>query len=318
MDLFNCMRVFIRVSEVGSFTGVAKLLNVSTPHVSRCVSDLEASVQARLIQRNTRHQSLTEAGARYLESCREIIAKVDEAALEANKSCLTPQGCLKILSDIEFGIEHLAEMMAAYTKDHPDVHLELTLTSGTSNLIDEQQDMQIVICKHDTLPSSDRVAQHLGGFSSVICAAPGYLRNFKKPQSLQDLRKHRILGFNNDRQNEIADYENIRGLLDSQGNGLKANLAQTLRDSAIAGMGVCIIPDYIASQALISGKLQRLLPTIELHPQSVYAVYSSRKYLDAKIRTWVSFLKSTIPKRLSDSNKIVANPNHFYHQRIFR
>ncbi|EKT4569611.1 LysR family transcriptional regulator, partial [Pseudomonas putida] len=192
------MRVFIKVSDVGSFSGVAKLLNVSTPHVSRCVSDLEASVQARLIQRNTRHQSLTEAGARYLESCREIVAKVDEAALEANKSCLTPQGCLKILSDIEFGIEHLAEMMAAYTKDHPDVDLELTLTSGTSNLIDEQQDMQIVVCK-------------LGGFSSVICAAPDYLRRFEKPRSLQDLSKHRILGFNNDRKKELADYNNVRG-----------------------------------------------------------------------------------------------------------
>jgi len=150
------MRVFIRVSEVGSFTAVAKLLNVSTPHVSRCVADLETAIQARLIQRNTRHQSLTEAGARYLVNCREIIARVDQAAIEANESYLTPRGCLRILSDTEFGVDHLSAMVSEYSKEYPDVNLDLTLTSNTANIIDKQQDVQIFVSGIDHFPSPRR------------------------------------------------------------------------------------------------------------------------------------------------------------------
>nr|WP_249791865.1 LysR family transcriptional regulator [Pseudomonas putida] len=306
------MRIFIRVSEVGSFTGVAKILNISPPHVSRCVADLEEHVRARLIQRNTRHQSLTEAGVKYLKNCREIIAKVDEAAQEANRSSVTPQGCLRVHSDIEFGIEHLPGLVATYTSHYPDVHIELTLAPDATNLIDEQQDMQIVLCERDSLSSSEMIAQYLGGYSSVVCASPGYLGRHGVPLGLDDLRNHVALGLNGERY-QGALLTAIGEQLPPLSGGVKANMIQTVRECAIAGMGLCILPDYIAASSLQSGRLQRILPQIQLRPQSAYALYSSRKFLDAKIKTWVEFLREAVPKQLTESSKIAQNTEYFAH-----
>ena len=312
MDLFNCMRVFIRVSEAGSFTAAARLLKVSTPHISRCVADLETAVQARLIQRNTRHQALTEAGERYLLSCKEIVTRVDEAAVEANESCLTPRGCLRVLANTEFGMEHLPSMVSAYSKEWPEVSLDLTLTTGTANLIDKRQDVQIILSRHDHLPSSEMVAQPLGTFSNIVCAAPSYLARCGVPLNPQNLGRHVCLRQPDEKnQNEWVFETAGETFVVPTGEALRANLAQTIRASAIAGMGVCILPSYIAAPALASGALKRLLPHLDLHPSNVYAIYSSRRFLDAKIKTWVDFLKEQVPQRLCAGMNIANTRDYF-------
>lgn len=128
----------------------------------------------------------------------------------------------------------------------------------------------------------------------------------------QDLGRHVCLRQPDEKNQNEWIFEAAGGtIVVPMGEALRANLAQTIRASAIAGMGVCILPSYLAAPALASGLLKRVLPQFELRSSTVYAVYSSRRFLDAKIKTWVDFLKEQVPQRLSPGMKIADKHEYF-------
>ena len=289
------MRVFASVAETGSFTATANTLDVSTAQISRSIALLENSIKARLIQRSTRSQSLTEVGARYLESCKEIIAKVEDAAAQAGSSFLEPSGCLKVHSVTEFGLECLMPLVVEYSNNHPEVTLDLTLARQRPHLIDDNLDVLITLSRN--LPDSENVGQHLGSFFSVVCASPEYLATHGIPMRPSDLTQHTCLRLTD---SMFADRWEFEGCEDETvidpGETFKVNLSEALAYTATAGMGICLLPSFVASKLLQDGSLLRVLPEYQLHERSVYAIYSSRRYLDAKIKTWVDHLKAELPK----------------------
>lgn len=313
MDQLSAIRIFIKVSELGSFTAAAISLNLSTATISRSISYLEDSIQARLMQRNTRRQSLTEAGARYLISCKEIIAKVDQAANEATESCLKPSGCLRVSADTAFAIECLLPLVADYSNAYKDVTLDLTLTmaSSTSNMIDEQQDAQIVLSRD--LLDSEMVAQYIGSAPNILCASPDYLSAEGIPTTPHDLNNHICLRLPDAKSSDNWIFDN--STIIQPGETLKINLAQAMIIAAKAGMGICLLPSFVAVNALKDGTLVRVLPDFELHSRNIYAVYSSRRFLDAKIKTWVDFLRSKLPKSL-DNDLITINNQKYWARRL--
>lgn len=298
------MRVFARVVDSGSFTAAANALGLSTAQVSRVVSDLEGHLQARLLHRTTRRLALTETGERYLQRCREILVDVDEAEAEANGAHLRPRGRLRVHSLTGLGQQHLIPLISRYGELYPEVYVELTLAQRQPDILEEGQD--VVITRDRELPDSEFVAQTLGTIYSVLCASPAYLARHGTPHSVEDLREHRCLRLQDPTFPEgWAFAENDESSVIRPRDTFMVNVAEALAGAARAGMGVCLLPGYVAAPALRQGELVRLLPERRLHVRQIYALYPSRRFLDAKIRTWVEFLKEELPQAFAADERVL-------------
>lgn len=294
------MRIFARVAEEGSFTGAAQRMNITVPAVSRAVSALEAYLQARLLNRSTRRVVLTEAGHRYLQRCEQILAFVDQAEAEAADAQVRPTGQLRVHATSSFGQTYVTPAIVRYRQRYPSVSVELTLSQHMPDIIDEGYDVSVQLSV-DELPDSSLVAQRLGTLHSVLCAAPSYLREHGAPRDVRDLSEHACFQF------VSSVYPTDRWLLEGpDGNetvhlrapGFRVNSADALAVALKEGIGIGAVPMAAAVAALRDGSLVRVLPAYRLQPLTAYALYTSRRYLDAKIKTFVEFLRDEIPQIL--------------------
>ena len=310
MDIFQAMRVFVRVVDTGSFTAAAQALGYSTAQASRLLSELETSLQARLLQRSTRRLALTEVGTRYLERCRVILGEVEDANAEAGGAHLIPRGHLRVQSTTGIGIQLLAPLVAKYAELYPQVNVDLTLSQRQPDLLEEGHD--VVITLSANLPDSELVGQQLGAIYSVISAAPSYLEKYGVPQTPDDLDNHRCLHLIDPLFTDSWTFRDEKGeQLIRPREIFRVNVAEAMAQAAEAGLGVCLMPDYVAVGSYQRGSLVRLLPNYRLHEKSIYALYPSRRFLDAKVKTWVEFLKQEIPKTLQGHQAIVDDPAHW-------
>jgi DNA-binding transcriptional LysR family regulator len=294
------MRVFVRVVEAGSFTGAAQHLNTTTAYCSRAVSDLEAHLRTRLLNRTTRRIAMTEAGERYLQRCEEILAYVDQAEAEASDAHARPSGKLKIHAMTSFGQHYVVPAVGRYQQRYPDVHVELTLAQRMPDLLDEGYDVSLTLAT--SLADSGLVSQRLGSAFSIVCASPAYLERKGVPQVPADLKQHTCLQmvtpvFAADEW--VFDGPNGTESVALGAATFQVNVAEAMAVAAREGMGVALIPIYSAISGLRSGELVWILPEYSSQEMNVYALYASRQYLDAKIRTWVEFMRDELPATLA-------------------
>ncbi|MBT8769326.1 LysR family transcriptional regulator [Metapseudomonas boanensis] len=310
MDTLHSMRVFVRVIDTGSFTAAALALDLSTAQVSRLVSDLEQQLEARLLNRTTRRLALTEVGERYLQRCRQILAEVEEASAEARGAHLKPSGRLRVHTMTGLGLQHLTTLVARYSELYPEVVIELTLSQRTPDLLEDGQDVIITFARE--LPDSQMVAQVLGPMYSVICAAPSYLAKHGVPQDPADLQQHRYLRLLDPLYHDNWVLNGDDGEFDVlPAESLQVNVAESLAKAAQAGMGFCLLPSFVACPFLREGSLLRVLPEYRLRARNIYAIYPSRRFLDAKIKTWVDFLKAELPPLLALDEAILDDSTHW-------
>jgi DNA-binding transcriptional LysR family regulator len=308
MDTLHGMRVFVQVVERGSFTAAAQVLDLSTAQVSRLIADLEQHLEARLLQRTTRRLALTETGERYLERCRQILGQIDEADAEARGAHRTPSGRLRVHTMTGLGLQHITPLIARYAERHPQVVVELTLAQRTPDLLEDGHDVTIAFARD--LPDSQLVAQRLGAIHSVICAAPSYLAQYGIPEYPADLQRHRHLRLTDPLYRGQWDFgdEQLEAL---PAECFQVNVAEALVKAAQAGMGFCLLPSFVASQPLHEGRLLRILPQHRLRALNIYAMYPSRRFLDAKTRTWVEFLKAELPPLLLGDEAVLEDAQYW-------
>ncbi|WP_296661723.1 LysR family transcriptional regulator [Paraburkholderia sp.] len=302
MDTLQNMRVFVRVVEAGSFTGAAQYLNTTTAYASRAVSDLEAHLRTRLLNRTTRRIALTEAGERYLQRCEQILAYVDQAEAEAGDAHARPSGKLKIHAMTSFGQHYVVPAVGAYQQLYPDVSVELTLAQRMPDLLDEGYDVALVLAAND-LPDSGFVSQRIASAFSIACASPAYLERHGVPQRPADLAHHTCLPVvtpvfpMSQWQFSGPDGEQTINLPTPV---FQVNVAEAMAVAVREGMGIGLLPIYSAISGLRSGELVWILPEYKSQEMNVYAMYPSRQYLDAKIRTWVELLREKLPATLAN------------------
>ncbi|ABC34834.1 transcriptional regulator, LysR family [Burkholderia thailandensis E264] len=302
MDMLDNMRLFVRVVEAGSFTAVAKEIDATTAQVSRAVSNLEAHVQTRLLHRTTRHLGLTESGQRYFERAKSILAEIDYANAEARNALLRPSGKLRIHAMTGLGQSHVVSSIVRYQEDNPDVSVELTLAQRMPNLVEEGYDVSIVSASH--LPDSGYVAQTCGTSCSVLVASREYLARHGTPTTPEDLAKHVCLRLDTPaspggewRLERDDGEETVYALPPAP---FQANVPDALSVAVRAGRGIGSIALYTALDDIREGRLVRVLPNYRLDTLSVYAVYATRRYLDAKIRTFLDHLRTTLAPALEN------------------
>lgn len=299
MDTLFLMRAFVCVAETGSFTAAASRLDMTTSYVSRAVSTLEDHLRARLLHRTTRRIALTEVGQRYLQRCEEILRYIDEAEAEASQAQARPAGNLKIHSMTGIGQHYLINAAAEYSEKYPDVSFDLTLANRTTDILDEGYDLSVVIARD--LPDSGFISKCLGKTYSVLCASPSYVAKHGFARQPADLAKQRCLRLINAAMSQdrwLLDGPDGEELVTVSHTHFQVNTSDAMTVALKAGMGIGALPFYTALPGLQDGSLVRVLPEHTLFPLDVFALYPSRQYLDAKIRTWVEFLRDYMPQRI--------------------
>ncbi|PLZ00026.1 LysR family transcriptional regulator [Burkholderia sp. WAC0059] len=304
MDQLESMRMFVRIAEAGGFAKAASRVSVSTAAVSRALTDLEARLKVRLVNRTTRQISLTETGTRYLQHCRQILAHVDIANAEAEGTRNQPSGTLRIHAMTSLGQHYLAPLIPRYTQLFPDVSVELVLALRVPDLIEEQFDISVIAASH--LADSSMVSQCLGSTRSVLCASPQYLSRQGMPMSPPDLERHICLS------PAVQDALSGSWVFDDPDGAMfrpprrapfTVNDAEALAEAIRAGLGIGRLPLSTALQGIRDGSLVQVLPGSPLQPYNIYALYASREFLDSKIRTFVDFLRETVPPRIEQQHR---------------
>lgn len=295
------MRIFVRVVEDGSFTGAAQRMEITLAQASRAVANLETHLRTRLLNRTTRSIALTGAGQRYLQRCRQILADIDQAEAEAADARSRPSGRLRVHAMPGFGQTYLAPAIMRYQQHYPSVSVDLTLSQHVPNIIDEGYDVAIHMSSAQ-LPDSGLVSQRLGSLHSVLCASPAYLREQGTPERVAGLARHSCLQlvttlFPRDRWD--FDGPHGRETFALPPTAFQVNIPDVLGAALREGKGIGALPMTAAVPALKSGSLVRVLPGHQLQELTAYVLYPSRQYLDAKIGTFVEFLRNLVPQALA-------------------
>jgi DNA-binding transcriptional LysR family regulator len=307
MDTLRNMRIFVRVVESGSFTRAASSETMTTAQVSRSVTDLESRLRTRLLNRTTRRMALTEAGERYLRSCRRILADLDQAEAEAAAAQANPSGKLRVYGGTSFGQHYVMPLIADYQHHLPDVSVDLTIAHQMPDIIEEGYDVAVVVAAE--LEDSALISLHLGSTAAILCASREYLRVHGMPQSFDALDGHTCL--------QLTDASLPAGQWVSEGphgetfrhagvTPLQVNDPEALALAIRGGMGIGPLPVPVALPGLVDGSLVRVLPTHRLQKLNIYALYASRRYVDAKIRTFVEFLREKVPLVLAEQEAVLS------------
>ncbi|TCF98647.1 LysR family transcriptional regulator [Paraburkholderia strydomiana] len=306
MDTLQNMRAFVRVVEAGSFTAAAVYFNIGTGAISRAVSDLEQRLRTRLLNRSTRKLSLTPAGEQYFRHAVQILADIDIAEAEAGNAYKRPSGTLRVHSFASIGHRYTLPVIARYLEQHPDVSLDLTLSQSMPDLVDGNHDISIVTAP--SLRNSEFVAHRLGTTHSVLCASSSYIRAHGEPKDPMDLMQHEclILKTPTSSSTEWALISSENNVSVPVKGRVYVNIAESLALAIREGMGIGILPVHTAIELLNMGVLARVLPQYRAAETNIYALYRSRKFVDAKIKSCVDHLRAQLPGEIAQDHAVLG------------
>jgi DNA-binding transcriptional LysR family regulator len=282
------IHAFIKVVESGSFTRAAQQLDTSTAAVSRRVSMLENALDVKLLNRTTRRLHLTDAGEQYFNDVQNILAALEEAEQKVQRGKQDIKGNLRIAAPLSFGIERIARVLPAFLKRYPQLNVHLQLEDKRTDLLAEGIDLSIRIGK---LEDSSLIATKIGQMSLVYCASPEYLADHGTPGHPSELDKHKVLRYS------LISAKDEWALNQQGGENialqwqLSANNGEVLREAAIQGLGIVMLPTFIALDALRDGRLREVMGKYTQDSMSIYAVRPSRQFTPAKIHRLIGFLK---------------------------
>ncbi|MEQ8661910.1 MAG: LysR family transcriptional regulator [Gammaproteobacteria bacterium] len=288
MDRLFALRCFATVAELGGFSAAARRLGRSKASISRQVAELEASLDAQLLLRTTRRVSLTETGAVCLAQARELLASLDELenSVRGRESALG--GVLRVAGPQTFAEVHLAPALEVFMRAHPALTVELSLTDGYVDLVQDACDVAIRI---GTLADSSLVARRLATSRILCCVAPAYLARHGAPATPADLAAHALVVDTNFRQRSSWRFRvDGRSELVRVRGRLQVNSAVFVRAQLVAGAGIGLVPEFIGTDALAAGELVTLPFTCEPPTIGIHVVYPRRRHLAQRVRVFVDFL----------------------------
>jgi len=301
MDKLSQLRVFVRLAERGSFSAVGRDLRIAQSAVSKGVTSLERSVGALLVSRSTRRVALTEAGTRYYERCRQILADLDEADATVGRSSLSATGTLKIAAPVPFGLTFIAPRVARFQALHPALDINLDLNDRDLDLVEENIDVAIRL---GHLASPGLVARKLGESPFVAVASPAYLSQRGTPRAPKELALHSCLTYTNQLDPSTWRFGNEQGTGTVKVTGLyRSNNLLAIKDAAVAGMGIARLPLWMVDTEIKGGSLRLVLEHVPLPTFGIYAVFPSAKRIPEKVKLFVDYVKSdfaSVPYFLGD------------------
>jgi DNA-binding transcriptional LysR family regulator len=301
--LFHAMGAFVRVVDSGSFTAAGAQLGLTTAQVSRLVGDLESRLGTKLLQRSTQRRVLTDAGRNFAEQCREILSLVGEAETEASGASAQVSGTLRMQCMTNFGQHYVAPMLADFCARHPGLVVEYGTSQEVPDLLARGADVSLYLA--ESLPSSGLVARRIGTTFSVLCAAPAYLARHGAPQTPQALHGHacvRLVNPSITSDWRLTDGSGPIAQLAPRGQVI-ADTPDLLVDVTARGAGIALLPLFSVIDQIRAGQLQRVLPAWRSPDIGVFALFPSRRFVDAKTRAWLEWVQASIAPRVGDDAK---------------
>jgi DNA-binding transcriptional LysR family regulator len=288
VDRLDDMIAFIRVVESRSFTAAAERLGLSKSVVSRRLTELENRLGTRLLNRTTRSLSLTPAGQTFFERARAILADVEEAEQAVAELGRDPRGLLRVNAPMSFGILHLAPAVADFMARFPNVELDLDLTDRFVDLVEEGWDIAVRIGR---LRDSSLIARKLAPSRLVTVASPAYLERRGRPERPEELTRHECLLYTTLSNPSVWHFRADGDLRSVRVQGrMRVNNGDTILEAVRAGLGLAVLPTFMLSDDLRSGRLVTVLDAFEATDFAIYAVWPHHRHLSPKVRAFVDFL----------------------------
>jgi DNA-binding transcriptional LysR family regulator len=288
MDRLASMAAFVKAADVGSFAAAASALRMSPQMMAKHVAWLESRLGARLINRTTRRQSLTDVGKAYYDRCKLVLADADWADSLADETKGTPRGRLRVNAPVSFGTHSLTPVVTRYLRRHPQVEVDLVLTDRFVDLVEEEFE---AVFRIGPLTTSSLTAQELAPFRLVACASPDYLRERGVPAAPSDLETHECLVYATASGPTASDWrfglgdETFRPAVKHR---FQMNDANAILSAALNGFGVAFIAEDLARDALHSGRLARVLVEYETPTRPIHLIYHPDRRQTPKLKSFIA------------------------------
>lgn len=298
MDRLESMSMLVAAAEAGSISAAARRLGRPIATVSRKISDLEAHLGTRLLNRSSRRLTLTDAGRSYVAACQRILEDVQEAERAATGEYIAPRGQLTLTAPIVFGRLHVLPVVSEFLGAYPEIDIRMVLADGVVNLFEEQFDLAVRI---GDLPDSSLIATRVGAIRRVICASPAYLSIRGTPDSPNDLSQHDCVTFEGLMAPEAWTFTVGKTVMSVPiRSRLVVNTAEAAIDAAIAGIGLTRVLSYQVATALEVGRLAVVLEEFEPSPSPVSLVYGGGRLLPLKLRAFIDFAVPRLKARFKE------------------
>lgn len=285
------MALFQMVVTHGSLSGAARELNLSVPAVSKRLAQLEARFGVRLLNRTTRKMSLTGEGEVYLQMADRILADISAIEESMTAARTTPTGLLRVNSALAFGRVHMAQAITDYIRCNPEVRVQLELTDRPLNLVSAGYDVGIRV---GNLPDATLIARRIYDNELLVCASPAYLKRRGTPRTIDDLLRHDCIVLRENRDDNatwtLTERTGRRTRSVKVKGPLSVNDGHIAVQWALDGHGIILRSAYDVEPLIAAGKLKRLLPQYRSGDFDIYAVYSQRQNVPAKIRSFIDYL----------------------------
>ena len=287
MDRLDAMRAFVMVARSGSFSAAADKLEKSPQLISKYVSQLEAHLSSRLLNRTTRKVHLTEAGQQYLPRASQVLDEIDAMENQLGDLQHKTHGLLRISAPVAFSTRHLAPLINQFQQQYPDVDVDLHLNDRKVDIVEEGFDVALRI---GHLKNSSLIAKRLTNINLVMCAAPEYLARYGEPKTMEDLIEHNYLRYSLiDNDNSPAAHQYLNQRPHQSLGTVSCNHGEFLCQSAALGQGIVLQPTFICFDEVNAGRLRLIMRDNEPEPLHLYAVYAHRQLLASKVRAFINF-----------------------------
>ncbi len=282
------IQTFARVAQLGSFSAAARSLLLPVSTVSRKVAALEARLGLGLMKRTTRRLSLTEHGVRLYEACAPHVQGIEEAQAGLTQARAQLEGLLHVSAPLALGRGEFIGFIAGFLTRNPRIRINVVITNQVLDLVTSHVDVAI---RYGELPDSSLIARRLGTSHRVLVAAPEYLRREGVPRKPDDLREHRCVLFAS--KTEEAEWQLQEGRQRARvrvSGTVCANNFETVNELAARGHGIALLPEAYVVAGTADGTLKRVLPQWKSPAIPVHAVYVNRKFVPAKLQTFLAEL----------------------------
>jgi DNA-binding transcriptional LysR family regulator len=289
MDKFASMKAFTQVVQSGGFAAAARKMGLSRSTVNKLVINLENELNVQLLQRSTRQVNPTPTGLAFYERCLNILGEIEAAEVAVSELQAEPKGILRINAPMSFGTLYLGKAIAKFSAQYPELQVQLTLDDRFIDPIAEGYDVTIRIAPPETSPSL--ICQVIAPVPRVLCASADYLAQHGVPSAPHDLPKHSCLHYgqivtgkqwqlNHDNQ----EYQiTVKGVLCS-------NNGEVLKDAAVEGLGIALLPTFIIERELELKTLVIVLPDYQPPAIALCLLYPLNRHLNTKIKLFAEFL----------------------------
>ncbi|MRT04528.1 LysR family transcriptional regulator [Ewingella americana] len=290
MNKLQAMEVFVQVVDTGGFTRASENLKLPKATVSTLIQSLEASLSVKLLNRTTRHVSVTADGAAYYERCLRILSEVRDAEDSVGRNRLSPAGRLRVDAPTGLASTVIIPALPEFFARYPDIQLELGCSDRQVDLVEEGVDCAIRGGRR--LADSRLVARRVGTMNYVTCASPAYLEQYGRPMHPNDLVNHRCVNYFSARTGKVFDWyftQNEQRLQVTLSSHMAVSDSYAYTAAGLSGLGIIQMADFLMAEMIAEGRLISILDDWSNEPLPIHVVYPQNRHLSAKVRVFVDW-----------------------------